>query len=155
MISAIILASGTGLRFQDNQPKQFMKLAGLPVIVHTIKTFQSSQLIDSVVVVCHEDYIDHVWELTAQYGLSKVEKVEEHRYLGENLRKAIVTKAKRELRPKDVAGETCFITCELMKHDSSGWTYFLAGSPNQLDPILKKLEHQELLLDQVYSITAL
>ncbi len=75
MVTAIILASGTGLRFQDNQPKQFMKLAGLPVIVHTIKTFQTSQLIDSVIVVCHEDYIDHVWELTSQYGLSKVEKV--------------------------------------------------------------------------------
>ena len=74
-VKAIILASGTGLRFQNQQPKQFMKLAGLPVIVHTIKTFQSSQLIDSVVVVCHEDYIDHVWELTSQYGLSKVEKV--------------------------------------------------------------------------------
>jgi 2-C-methyl-D-erythritol 4-phosphate cytidylyltransferase len=75
MITAIILASGTGLRFQNQQPKQFMKLAGLPVIIHTIKTFQSSQLIDSVVVVCHEDYIGHVWELTAQYGLTKVEKV--------------------------------------------------------------------------------
>lgn len=75
MITAIILASGTGLRFQNQQPKQFMKLAGLPVIIHTIKTFQSSQLIDSVVVVCHEDYIDHIWELTAQYGLTKVDKV--------------------------------------------------------------------------------
>lgn len=75
LTKAIILASGTGLRFQDQQPKQFMKLAGLPVIVHTIKTFQSSKLIDSVIVVCHDDYLDHVWELTAQYGLSKVAKV--------------------------------------------------------------------------------
>jgi len=35
MISAIILASGTGQRFQGTQPKQFMKLAGMPVLVHT------------------------------------------------------------------------------------------------------------------------
>lgn len=72
---AILLASGSGLRFQDNQPKQFMKLAGLPVIVHTLKVFQTSDVIDSVVIVCHEDYVDHVWELCIQYGLSKVGRV--------------------------------------------------------------------------------
>lgn len=72
---AIILASGSGLRFQDNQPKQFMKLAGLPVIVHTLKVFQSSELIDSIVVVCHEDFVDHVWDLCGQFGLTKVAKV--------------------------------------------------------------------------------
>ena len=75
IVKAIILASGSGQRFQDKQPKQFMKLAGLPVIVHTIKVFQTSQVIDSIVVVCHQDYIDHVWDLTSQYGLNKVEKV--------------------------------------------------------------------------------
>jgi 2-C-methyl-D-erythritol 4-phosphate cytidylyltransferase len=75
MITAIILASGSGLRFQDNQPKQFMKLAGLPVMVHTLKIFQSSSQIDSVVIVCHEDYSDYVWELCGQYGLTKVSKV--------------------------------------------------------------------------------
>ena len=73
--TAIILASGSGLRFQDNQPKQFMKLAGLPVIVHTLKVFQSSDLIDSVVLVCQESYIDHVWDLCSQYDLTKIGKV--------------------------------------------------------------------------------
>jgi 2-C-methyl-D-erythritol 4-phosphate cytidylyltransferase len=72
---AVILASGSGLRFQDRQPKQFMKLAGLPVLVHTLKTFQSSASIDGIVVVSHEDYVDHVWDLVNRYGLCKVEKV--------------------------------------------------------------------------------
>lgn len=72
--TAIILASGTGSRFQDSHPKQFMKLSGLPVIVHTLKTFQSSSLIKSIVVVCHQDYLDHIWSLVSRYGLSKVEK---------------------------------------------------------------------------------
>ena len=72
---AILLASGSGLRFQEQQPKQFMKLAGLPVIVHTLKVFQTSDLVDSVVVVCHEDYVDHVWALSIQYGLTKVGNV--------------------------------------------------------------------------------
>jgi len=74
-VKAVVLASGTGLRFQDKQPKQFMKLAGLPVIVHTMNVFQKSSDIDEIVVVCHADYVDYVWELVAQHGLSKVEKV--------------------------------------------------------------------------------
>ncbi|MFC1498933.1 ACT domain-containing protein [Verrucomicrobiota bacterium] len=102
---------------------------------------------------CTEDDKDAIKRVVRR--LSKVKKVEEHPYLSENLRKVIVAKVKRELSPKDVAGKTRFITCELMKKDSTGWTYFLAGSPNQLDPILKKLEKSGLFIDQVYSITAL
>lgn len=74
-VKAIILASGSGLRFNDRQPKQFTKLAGLPVLVHTLKTFQSSIPIDGIIVVCHEDYVDEVWSLVNRYGFSKVERV--------------------------------------------------------------------------------
>jgi len=74
-VIGIILASGTGQRFGDSQPKQFMKLAGLPVIVHTLKAFQDSPLIDGVIVVSHEDYLDDVWEMVRLHALSKVEKV--------------------------------------------------------------------------------
>ena len=74
-VKAIILASGSGLRFNDHLPKQFMKLAGLPVLIHTLKTFQDSATIDGIVIVSHEDYVDHVWELVNQYGIGKVEKV--------------------------------------------------------------------------------
>ena len=74
-ISVIILASGSGQRFQDQQPKQFMKLAGMPVLAHTIKLFQTSSAIDEIVVVCHQDYIEHVWSLVSQYSFGKVSKV--------------------------------------------------------------------------------
>ena len=75
IFKAIILASGSGIRFKDGKPKQFTKLAGLPVLIHTLKTFQTSAVIEGIVVVSHEDYIDHVWELVNKYGISKVEKV--------------------------------------------------------------------------------
>jgi len=74
-INAIILASGTGLRFQDNQPKQYMKLAGLPVLVHTLKIFQTSPVIDGIVVVSHNNFLEHVWDLVSQNSLTKVHKV--------------------------------------------------------------------------------
>lgn len=72
---AVVLASGTGVRFKDCQPKQFMKLAGLPVLVHTLKIFQCSVAIDRIVIVSHEDYVDNVLELVNRYSLGKVEKV--------------------------------------------------------------------------------
>ncbi len=52
-----------------------MKLAGLPVLVHTLKIFEDAPLIDGIIVVSHQDYIDEVWELVHFHSLSKVDKV--------------------------------------------------------------------------------
>lgn len=73
--SVVLLASGSGLRFQNQQPKQFMKLAGMPVLAHTIKSFEACTKIDEIVIVCHESYVDHVWNIVSQYSFSKVAKV--------------------------------------------------------------------------------
>ncbi len=75
MISAIILASGSGMRFQNQQPKQFIKLAGMPVLAHTLKVFQTCAVVDEIVVVCHHDYVEQVWEMAAQYSFGKVARV--------------------------------------------------------------------------------
>jgi 2-C-methyl-D-erythritol 4-phosphate cytidylyltransferase len=74
-ISALILASGTGLRFGDNQPKQFTKLAGLPVLVHTLKSLDTFPGMDKVIVVTNEEFVAHAWDLVGKYGLKKVHKV--------------------------------------------------------------------------------
>jgi 2-C-methyl-D-erythritol 4-phosphate cytidylyltransferase len=75
MIVAIILASGSGLRFGDNKPKQFTKLAGLPVLVHTLKSFDTFSDVARIIVVTNEEYVGYVWELVGKYGLHKVHKV--------------------------------------------------------------------------------
>jgi 2-C-methyl-D-erythritol 4-phosphate cytidylyltransferase len=74
-IKAVILASGSGARFNDFKPKQFVKLAGLPVLVHTLKVFQACRHISEVVVVTQEQYVDQVWHYVHQYGLDKTAKV--------------------------------------------------------------------------------
>ncbi len=75
MIKVIILAAGTGERFSEDTPKQFVKLAGLPLIVHTLKVFQNHQKIDKIIVVTNEQYINFMWDLVNKYNLGKVEKV--------------------------------------------------------------------------------
>ena len=49
--TAIIVAAGSGSRFQSETPKQFLDLAGKPVVVHTIERFASAPSVDSIIVV--------------------------------------------------------------------------------------------------------
>lgn len=55
--TAIIVAAGTGSRFKSTVPKQFLELAGKPVVAHAIDRFQSAPSIDSIVVVLSEDRV--------------------------------------------------------------------------------------------------
>lgn len=87
--------------------------------------------------------------------LSKVMQLEEHPYESQKLRKSIIILATRRLAPRDVAGEESFLTCELVNTDTPGWTYFLAGSPSELDPVLARLETTGVVKDLVYSVIGL
>ena len=87
--------------------------------------------------------------------LSKVKHLEEHPYDSQSLRKSAIIGANRRLTPRDVAGDESFLTCELVHEDSSGWTYFLAGSPSELDQVLGRLETDGAVTDIVYSVVGL
>lgn len=57
-VIAIILAAGKGLRMGGDIPKQFLDLAGRPVLAHTLTAFDNSPSIDSLVIVAtDESYI--------------------------------------------------------------------------------------------------
>jgi len=86
---------------------------------------------------------------------TKVLRVEEHPYESETLREAALVRTRRELLPRDVAGDRAFITCEPLGHDHTGWRYFLAAAPNELDPVIDRLIEEDILLDAVYSVSAL
>jgi 2-C-methyl-D-erythritol 4-phosphate cytidylyltransferase len=50
-VAAIIPAAGSGRRMGNATPKQFLPLAGIPVLVHTLKVFDASPLIDTICLV--------------------------------------------------------------------------------------------------------
>jgi 2-C-methyl-D-erythritol 4-phosphate cytidylyltransferase len=54
MNTAIIVAAGTGQRFAANQPKQFVEFLGKPLIIHTLKRFESCWAVDEIVLVLSE-----------------------------------------------------------------------------------------------------
>ena len=45
---AVVLAGGTGTRISLNIPKQLIKIAGKPIIEHTIAAMQQSPLVDEI-----------------------------------------------------------------------------------------------------------
>lgn len=54
----VILAGGTGSRVGLSIPKQLLKIAGRPVIEHTLAIFQDAEAIDEIFIMMHPDHLD-------------------------------------------------------------------------------------------------
>jgi 2-C-methyl-D-erythritol 4-phosphate cytidylyltransferase len=39
----ILMAAGSGTRINENTPKQFIEVSGIPIIAHTYKQFKNSK----------------------------------------------------------------------------------------------------------------
>lgn len=73
---AIIPAGGTGKRMKQSFPKQYTMLEGMPVLAHTIITFQHSSVVDSIFLVVPADDLDFVGhQIVQKYAFSKVKKI--------------------------------------------------------------------------------
>ena len=73
---AIIPAGGAGRRMGGDVPKQFLPLSGLPVLVHTLRAFQRSPIIDEIFLAVPEGDMAAVRrDLVEEHGLSKVTAV--------------------------------------------------------------------------------
>ena len=99
---------------------------------------------------CDEAAKDEIVRLVGR--LSKVTSIEEFPYESERLRKSALVRVARRLRPPDVAGRETFLTCESLGEERGVHTYFLAGSPSELDPVLARLAEEGVLEDIVYSV---
>lgn len=68
MVIGGIVAGGTGSRMGDSKvPKQFLEVAGKPVIIHTAEKFLVSPAIDCVVIGVHPDWTDYLEDLCRKY----------------------------------------------------------------------------------------
>ena len=64
---AIIVAGGTGQRFGSQIPKQFLPLKGLPILMHTIKTFYKFDSSIKIIVTLPADFIEMWQALCSEY----------------------------------------------------------------------------------------
>lgn len=72
---AVILAAGVGNRTGFNRPKQLVKLAGRPVIAHTLERFQTHSDIDEIIVVTGPQSQAEIEAVVSQYDVTKVSRV--------------------------------------------------------------------------------
>jgi 2-C-methyl-D-erythritol 4-phosphate cytidylyltransferase len=75
MNTAIIAAAGTGARMASDRPKQFLLLAGTPIIFHTLKPFEQCDSIHEVIVVLPAQESAAFLSLAAKQGLRKLSRV--------------------------------------------------------------------------------
>lgn len=72
---AIILASGSGIRFGAPIPKQFLKLAGKTVLEHTLDIFERHPDIVDIIVVGNAENLLLTNEIVTRNGYRKVGKI--------------------------------------------------------------------------------
>jgi 2-C-methyl-D-erythritol 4-phosphate cytidylyltransferase len=72
---AVILASGSGVRFGAPMPKQFLKLAGKTVLEHALDVFERHPAIDEIVIVGNADNLLLTNEIINRAGYRKITKV--------------------------------------------------------------------------------
>jgi len=64
----VIVAGGSGKRMGAEIPKQFLELAGRPVLMHTIERFKSFNDTIEIITVLPENQLRHWIELQKQYS---------------------------------------------------------------------------------------
>ena len=71
----IILASGTGTRYNSDTPKQFIKIAGQTIMEHTLDIFEKNKLINRIILVITPDYRQMAEEILLKNNYKKVVKL--------------------------------------------------------------------------------
>lgn len=74
-LAAIIVAGGSGSRMGADRPKQWLTLAGQPVVLHTLRAFQASCAVREIVVVAREEDRAAYLDYKRLYGLDKLTAV--------------------------------------------------------------------------------
>ncbi|RMF83657.1 MAG: 2-C-methyl-D-erythritol 4-phosphate cytidylyltransferase [Nitrospinota bacterium] len=73
---ALIPAAGAGTRMRKTPAKQFLPLAGKPLLVYALERVQASPLVHAIVLVVPPQKREECWrEIVEPYRLSKVERI--------------------------------------------------------------------------------
>ena len=72
---AIIAAAGQGTRMAGEQSKQFIELAGVPILFHTLRAFEQCDVIQEIIVVLPALETATFLSIAKKYSLRKLTKV--------------------------------------------------------------------------------
>jgi len=69
MFSAILLSGGRGKRMKKDMPKQYLLLAGKPIIMHSLERLDKLSEINEIIVVCEEEFKSSIQLMLKQYNI--------------------------------------------------------------------------------------
>jgi len=69
-VFTIIPAAGLGTRMAGAQPKQFLALNGIPILIHSLRAFASVERVTGIYVAVRKPEVERVEAQIAEYGLS-------------------------------------------------------------------------------------
>ena len=69
-VFAILPAAGLGTRMAGPQPKQFLSLDGIPILIHSLRAFAAVQRVTAIYVAVRKTEIDRVQAQIAEYGFA-------------------------------------------------------------------------------------
>ncbi len=70
---AIVLSGGNGTRLGASIPKQYIEVAGKPIIVYCLEALQMSDDIDEICVVAAPEWTESIKKWAYSYGITKLE----------------------------------------------------------------------------------
>ena len=85
---ALILSGGSGVRVGSSIPKQYIEVAGRPIITYCIKTFSVHEQVDVIWIVAEKEWQDKISMWLKMYGLES--KVKGFSFPGENRQLSIL-----------------------------------------------------------------
>ena len=85
-VFVILPAAGLGTRMAAAEPKQFLSIAGVPILVHSLRAFAAVERITSMVVATRKQDVERVQNLVVEYGFSDRVRVVEG---GENRQESV------------------------------------------------------------------
>lgn len=72
---AVIFAGGAGKRMNSEIPKQFLKVHGKEIIIHTLEKFNDNENIDEIYIACIDGWITYLNDLIKKYNVYKVKRI--------------------------------------------------------------------------------
>jgi len=86
-VFVILPAAGLGTRMAGPQPKQFLELAGVPILIHSLRAFAAVPRVTRIVVAVRKPEMKRVQAQVSEYGFSDRVTVVEG---GENRQESVV-----------------------------------------------------------------
>ena len=142
---ALLTAAGKSTRMHMDIPKQFIHIAGKPVIIHTMEAFQKHPGIDTILVVTLDIWKGTIEAYAEEYGISKLKWIVQGGDSGQESIRNGLFELEKHCSPDDVVmihdGNRPFVSSEIISDSLA--TYREHGSAVAAIPCIEAIFRSE------------